>query len=158
MSKKGLSINHLAFADDIILFSNGCRVSLKLLLDILAKYGRISGQMIKKHKSCVILKPNAQEEEIARIEGITGFKHKNLPIKYLGCPIYARRKKIALFTEMSERITSKITGWQSKLLSFEGRTVLIKYALLALSIHMLTAIHPPKGVLKYLQKLFAKFF
>lgn len=36
MSKKGPLINHLAFADDIMLFFSGCRTSLKLLRGILA--------------------------------------------------------------------------------------------------------------------------
>lgn len=101
---------------------------------------------------------NEQEEEVASIEGIIGFKHKNLPIKYLGSPISAGRKKISIFTEMSERITNRLTSWQNKLLSYEGRPVIIKHVLLALPIHLLAAIYSPKRVLKHLGKMIAKFF
>lgn len=50
---------------------------------------------------------------MARIEGITDMSHKTMPIKYLGCPLYAGRKKIVIFSEMVEKVISRITGWQS---------------------------------------------
>ncbi|XP_070030068.1 uncharacterized protein [Nicotiana sylvestris] len=44
MNKKGPIINHLAVAEDIILFSSGCRKSLGLLMEAITDYERVSGQ------------------------------------------------------------------------------------------------------------------
>lgn len=81
MNKNGLLINQLAFADDIILFSSGEKNSLKFLMDTLATYKVVSGKLINKHKSCVILAPNTPIDDIKRVKGIANMEHKNLPVK-----------------------------------------------------------------------------
>lgn len=110
MNKRGPIINHLAFADDIILFSSGCRRSLDMLMNALSIYEKVSGQKINKHKSRVSLSSKAQAHDISRIEEITGIEHKEFPIKYLGCPLYEGRKTNAMFSELTSRILSKIGG------------------------------------------------
>ncbi|XP_019257651.1 PREDICTED: uncharacterized protein LOC109235858 [Nicotiana attenuata] len=158
MNKKGPIINHLAFADDIILFSSGCRKSLGLLMEALTDYERVSGKLVNKQKSCFILNPNAQPEEISRVESIIGMEHKALPIKYLGCPLYVGMKKIVIFSEMITKVINKILGWHTKFLSSGGRAVLIRHVLLALPTHLLAAIHPPKGVLNQIERILNRFF
>ncbi|XP_070029287.1 uncharacterized protein [Nicotiana sylvestris] len=65
-------------------------------------------------------------------------EHKEFPIKYLGCPLYV--------------------GWHTKFLSTSGRAILIRHVLLALPVHLLAAIHPPKGVLNQIERMLARFF
>lgn len=158
MNKRGPSVNHLAFADDIILFCSGCRKSLTMMMDILSTYEKNSGQLVNKHKSCVSLAPNQQAQEIERIEEITGKNHKDFPIKYLGCPLYIGKKNAAVFSNMISKVLSKIGGWQSKLLSIGERAVLIKHVLLALYVHLLAVIHPPVSVLNQIERMLNRFF
>ncbi|XP_070054838.1 uncharacterized protein [Nicotiana tomentosiformis] len=84
MNINGPLINHLAFDDDVILFSSGCRNSLMMLIEALSVYEKVSGQLVNKSKSCFILAPNAHVEEISRVKNITEMENKSLPIKYLG--------------------------------------------------------------------------
>ncbi|XP_060182595.1 uncharacterized protein LOC132612322 [Lycium barbarum] len=157
MNKHGPIINYLAFADDIILFSSGCRYSLVLLMQTLSKYESISGQQINKDKSVLAVAPNAQPEEVNRVMRITGINHKQFPIKYLGCPLYVGRKKISIFSEMIQKVVSKISGCQTKFLSTGGKVVLIKNVQMAIHTHLLAAIHPPKGVVVQIEKMLARF-
>nr|XP_009618786.1 uncharacterized protein LOC104110923 [Nicotiana tomentosiformis] len=158
MNKNGPLINHLVYVDDIILFSSGCRKSLILLMEALTGYEKISGQLVNKQKSCVILAPNTPPDEISRVEGITQMEHKVLPIKYLGCPLYVGRKKIFIFSEMITKVINKISGWHSKFFSTGGRAVLIRHVLMALPTHLLAAIHPPKGDLNQIKRVLNRFF
>lgn len=43
MTYNGLFINHLAFADDTILFCNGSKNTLRKVLDTLTRYEMVSG-------------------------------------------------------------------------------------------------------------------
>lgn len=123
----------------------------------LSDYKRVSGQLVNKKKSCVILAPNAQLDSIARVERITGMEHIELLIKYLGCPLYVGRKKNSIFSEMINKVLNEILGWHAKLLATGGRAVLIKHVLLVLSVYLLAVIHPPKGVLNQIEKMMARF-
>ena len=42
-SKKGLRVSHLAYADDLIIFSKGSKVGLEKILQFLKHYERVSG-------------------------------------------------------------------------------------------------------------------
>lgn len=124
LSRQGPWVNHLAFADDIILFTSGRRKTLKLVIDTLAKYERVSGQKINKSKSFFMLEQGASLNAISRGINITGMHFKQFPIKYLGFPLFARRQKISYFSELINKVTSKVRGWQTKLLSTGERQFL----------------------------------
>lgn len=53
---------------------------------------------------------------------------------------------------------SRITGWQSRILSFGRRATLVKHVIQSLPIHLLSAISPPKTTLKQIQSITADFF
>ncbi|KAK4707228.1 hypothetical protein R3W88_033200 [Solanum pinnatisectum] len=158
MERKGPKINHLSFADDIIIFTSERKHSLKLIMHTLATYERVSGQLINKAKSHFMLHSNAFRTTCDRIKKSTGFHKKEAPITYLGCPIAAGRYKNIYFSELINKIVNRITGWNSKMLSYGGKATLIKHVLQALPIHILSAISPPSIILKQLQSILADFF
>lgn len=90
MEKKGPQINHLCFADDMIIFTTGRRYTLRLIMKTLAAYEDVSGQLINKDKSHLLI-DKAFPSTVSRIEWEIGFQHKHIPITYLGCPIYTER-------------------------------------------------------------------
>ncbi|XP_060211977.1 uncharacterized protein LOC132639556 [Lycium barbarum] len=55
-------INHLAYADDTIIFTSSCEISLTLIMDVLTQYENASGQLINKAKSSVYLHDKVDEE------------------------------------------------------------------------------------------------
>lgn len=50
MPRGGPAINHLDFADDIIIFCKVEHVTMKMVADTLEKYKAISGHQINKEK------------------------------------------------------------------------------------------------------------
>ena len=52
----------------------------------------------------------ASSEDIQRINDITGYKYKEFPMTYLGCPLYAGRKRISFFNDMITKIVRKTSA------------------------------------------------
>ncbi|XP_049348974.1 uncharacterized protein LOC125813528 [Solanum verrucosum] len=153
MEMRGPQINHLSFADDIIIFTSGRKDSLKLIMQTLATYERISGQLINKAKSHFLLHPNAFKTTCDRIKRYTGFHQKEAPITYLGCPLFIERPKLTYFSDLINKIVNRITGWQSKMLSYGGKATLIKHVLQSMPIDILSAISPLSTTLKKIQSI-----
>lgn len=158
MSIHGPQINHLTFVDDTILFCNGSKRSIREVMDILKEYELISGQLINKNKSNFSMNDSTDANTLTRIQQLTGMRHQSFLITYLGCPLFAGKKKLSHFSGLINKITGRIRGWHTKLLSSGGRAVLIRHILLALPIHLLSAVHPLKGTLEAIEKYMARFF
>ncbi|XP_019226274.1 PREDICTED: uncharacterized protein LOC109207745 [Nicotiana attenuata] len=121
-------------------------------------YESTSGQLINKSKSHFMIAPCAFHYTIRRIQQITGFSRKESLLTYLGCPLYTGRTRIIHFNCLISKVMSRIRGWHGRLLSYGGRLTLIKYVLQSLPIHLLSAVSPPKTILKQIEKLTANFF
>lgn len=97
MKRQGPQVNHLAFADDTILFTSGEKHSLQLILNILNTYETVSDQLINKNKSCYSMAENTPQSIIRRVEMILGMRFDKLPMRYLGCPsIMGERRSVSL--------------------------------------------------------------
>lgn len=59
MNRREPQVNHLEFANDLIIFSGGRKRTIKLEINILAADEAISGQLVNKTKSCFLLDPGA---------------------------------------------------------------------------------------------------
>ncbi|XP_019256252.1 PREDICTED: uncharacterized protein LOC109234638 [Nicotiana attenuata] len=67
-------INHLSYADDMIIFSSSDATSLRLIMEVLAHYESASGQLVNKAKSAVYLHHLTNIEVANKVEMITGIK------------------------------------------------------------------------------------
>ena len=122
-------MNHLSFADDIILFTFGRCKTLKILINTLNEYENTSGQLINGYKSHFMLNSNAFTSTRDRIKRLTGFKKKQGPITYLGCPLFVGRPRNNYFSDLVSKVVGRITGWQTKQLSYGGNVILTKHVL-----------------------------
>lgn len=120
------------------------KYSLQLTLKTLTQYEKVSGQLINKSKSCFSMSPRTAQSSIT---GVCNSRHDHFPMKYLGFPLHPGRKKLTFYFDVVSKVINNIRGWHLKFLSFGGRATLIRHALLALNIHRLAAIHPPKALL-----------
>lgn len=80
MHKNGPQITHIAYADDVMIFTARSITSLNLIMHQLWNYERCSGQSINYGKSYSLVACNADSSYIAEIKTITGFKHIEFPI------------------------------------------------------------------------------
>ncbi|XP_059302212.1 uncharacterized protein LOC132054176 [Lycium ferocissimum] len=157
MNPNGPTINHLSYVDNIVIFTGGKNKSINLILKQIKRYENDSGQMINTDKSFFITTPNTCANRINRMRRATGFMNKDFPFNYLGCPIYVGRKRNSYFDNMLAKIIKKLNRWQSKMLSFGGRIVLIKSVLQAVPTYILSAIKPHKGIINLMDKHFCNF-
>lgn len=137
-------MNHLAYTDDIIIFSGGKRKSIKLVLKQIQLYEESSGQQVNREKRFFLTSPKTSPSRINRMREVIGFMDHNFPFVYLGCPIYIGRKKIEYFDGLVSKIAKTLSGWQGKMLSHGGRMTLIKHVLQAIPTYTLAAIESTK--------------
>ncbi|XP_060216476.1 uncharacterized protein LOC132643959 [Lycium barbarum] len=158
MPKWSSALNHLAYADDTIIFSSAESNSLQVIMDTLQEYERISGQLINKRKSSFYMFNKVSNQLIQQVEIVTGFVRGQFPFTYLGCPITHVRKRKFDYTDILKKFKDKLQTWKGKMLSYGGKAVLITSVLQSIRINILSAIMPSKCVIKELHKIFAKIF
>ncbi|KAJ6677481.1 RETROTRANSPOSON UNCLASSIFIED-LIKE PROTEIN, partial [Salix purpurea] len=150
-------VPHLAFADDIIIFSNGTKSSLKRITNFLAEYEQCSGQKVNSSKSGFILSAKASLSRANVVGGALGFSRIRLPTKYLGMPLYKGPKKSFLWDDLISKIAARMEGWEAKVLSPGGRITILKSILTSMPLYLLHVIVPPKTVMCRIERLFNKF-
>ncbi|XP_070024861.1 uncharacterized protein [Nicotiana sylvestris] len=97
MPKWSPKINHLAYADDMIIFSSSDETSLMLIMQVLKAYEDASGQLVNKNKSAVYLHHLTDMTVVNKVERITGIHRNDFSIIYLGCPIFYARRKLEFY-------------------------------------------------------------
>ncbi|PKU63006.1 putative mitochondrial protein [Dendrobium catenatum] len=90
-------ISHLCFADDFIVFTNAYVNRIHKLMDSFYQFEMVSGLSLNKNKRCFISSKRNPNDCILGIKALTGFMHGQLPIIYLGVPIFKDRKNTFLF-------------------------------------------------------------
>ncbi|XP_059295549.1 uncharacterized protein LOC132048883 [Lycium ferocissimum] len=158
MPKWSNPFNHLAYADDTIIFASAYPESLRRVMKVLKDYEQISGQLINNDKSSFYLHSKVGNGISQSVRDITGFSKGQFPLTYLGCPIFHTRKRKDFYSGLIKRVKERLHSWKGKLLSFGGKSVLIKSVLQTMPVHLLSVLVPPKCVLNELHKIFARFF
>ncbi|XP_070007310.1 uncharacterized protein [Nicotiana sylvestris] len=115
MPKWSPKINHLAYADGMIIFSSSDETSLMLIMQVLKAYEAASGQLVNKTKSAVYLHHLTDMEVVSNVERITGIHWNDFPIIYLGCPIFYARRKPEYYQSLITKVVDKLQSWLHKL-------------------------------------------
>lgn len=70
--------------------------------------------------------------EVKRVQDVYGFTRENLPFRYLGVRIYAKKINVAQCEALVEKMTFRIRIRSSRHLSYTARVHLINSVLLSL--------------------------
>ncbi|XP_020688855.2 uncharacterized protein LOC110104200 [Dendrobium catenatum] len=113
---KNLNINHLMYADDLLVFGLADLDNVSSLNGILKTFADASGLHINPLKSSLIISRNLHSDTgFANTLGISRVEDF---ITYLGIPISTTRLKFSHFQPLLSRISTLLAGWKVKFLSF----------------------------------------
>ncbi|KAL9660120.1 hypothetical protein QQ045_024931 [Rhodiola kirilowii] len=152
-----LAFHHLLYADDMLVFSNGHKNSIRRLLKVINGFCDASGQMLNPEKSKVYFSSHINEERRKALLDITYFSEGNFPVNYLGAPLFAGRARVSYFKHLEDVVRSKISSWAKNFLFMSGRATLISSVLGSMSIHTLSILPVPKVVIQGIERLMRNF-
>ncbi|GJV89910.1 putative RNA-directed DNA polymerase [Tanacetum coccineum] len=158
MARTCLVISHVFFADDSLFFLKANVHKCKILVDILDRYCKASGQSINFTKSAALFSPNSSkflQEQICELLKVECMDPK---ARYLGLPSIYGRKKGELFSFILEKVLQKVQGWKQKLISQAGPEILIKSVIQAIPSYAMQCYLLPNSLLEKLLCHIRRFF
>ncbi|KAA3449628.1 reverse transcriptase [Gossypium australe] len=121
IGRERISINHLFFADDCILFGDATSEGVHTVRDIIREYETNAGQRVNYDKSLIFFGTNVQEEMKEEVTRILGVRVASSLEKYLGLPMMVGRRKSWAFANFKDRFRKRIEGWSLRYLSMGGK-------------------------------------
>uniref|UniRef100_A0A803PWX2 Reverse transcriptase domain-containing protein n=1 Tax=Cannabis sativa TaxID=3483 RepID=A0A803PWX2_CANSA len=147
-----LKLNHMCFADDLLIFSHGDFISAMLMLRGLKLFSSTSGLMPNEQKTAIYCS-GMPDAEVGRILDASQFNRSSLPFRYLDIPICSKKISHSECQILLEKMVSKIRGWSSRNLSYMGRVTLINAVLIAIHTYWAQIMILPKKLLKDIEAI-----
>ncbi|WMV11476.1 hypothetical protein MTR67_004861 [Solanum verrucosum] len=151
----GVSISHLQYADDTLVFCDAESEQLKHLRAIFIMFEAISGLHINWGKSFIY--PVNEVPQISLLANILGGKIGELPTTYLGMPLGAKSKSLSIWNSVVEKCERKLVNWKSQYLSSGGRVTLINSVLDAMPTYMMSLFPMPGKIIQRLDTIRRNF-
>ena len=114
--------------------------------------------MINKEKTTLFFSKNTDEATQEALKVALGVPVIRNYEKYLGLPSFVGRDRNACFSQIKERIWSRMQGWKEKLLSQAGREVMIKAMVQSIQVYSMSVIKLPVGLCKDIEAMIQKFW
>ncbi|GJY62112.1 RNA-directed DNA polymerase, eukaryota [Tanacetum coccineum] len=150
-------LSHLFYADDALFIGEWSDENLANLIRILNCFHLASGLRINLIKSQVMgigVPTDAVNFGAASI----GCSVMNTPFKYLGVTVGDNMSRHSAWSDVMQKVRSRLSSWKAKTLSIGGRLTLLKAVLGAVPLYFMSIYKAPKGVLHELEKIRNKFF
>ncbi|XP_020680279.1 uncharacterized protein LOC110097948 [Dendrobium catenatum] len=119
MKAGNISISHLLYADDLLVFAKDSLDNAHYLNNFLNNFASISSLQVNSNKINILLSKNVTNDEA--IYSTLNIPISTAPVKYLGILIFHRRLKICDYQPLLEKISGSLDGWKARNLSFVGR-------------------------------------
>lgn len=110
-------VSHLLYANDLLVFVNGEKRSMRRLVKILEIYEKWSGQLIDKDKSAHFFSKKIEISRWRSLIMLTGFMEGKFRVTYLGILLVSGRLTSRDLEALVTKIRNKVTGWKLRLLS-----------------------------------------
>jgi exonuclease III len=149
--EREVTVSHLLFADDTLIFCDANPSKIEHLGCVLTWFEAISGLKINLGKSEMV--PVGEVPNMEELVCILGCKQGLLPIKYLGLPLGAKFKETTIWNPILEKMERRLAGWKRLYLSKGAKVTLIKSTLSNLPTYYLSLFPIPTAVAYRLEKL-----
>ncbi|KAK3189003.1 hypothetical protein Dsin_028564 [Dipteronia sinensis] len=151
-------ISHLFFVDDNVLFCKATVASCEEIRRVLQVYQRGSRQMVNLQKSNITFNSNVSCYVRAEIQAVFEVGNAQTHDKYLALPTLVGKNKTKTFADIKDRVWKKLRSWKSGLFSFEGKEVLIKAVVQAVSTYTMSIFQLSGGLCKDLGAMSSGFW
>jgi hypothetical protein len=158
ISRGGIRIHHLFFADDSLLFCKANSRELSQVESILDCYERASDQKINKEKTSILFSRNTPSVARDEILSRAGAGQVQCFDRYLGLPALIGRSRVSSFNFIKGRIWAKLNGWKEKFLTHAGKEVLLKAVIQAIPTYTMSVFRIPKALTKDISAMMGKFW
>ncbi|PKU83905.1 Putative ribonuclease H protein [Dendrobium catenatum] len=156
VARNTVSISHLLYADDILVFAEANRSNAHRIMNLLGDYCCWTGQKINCGKSAILFNKKCPSWRKGMISRMMGYKKVD-SLEYLGLPLVMRRLNGADFSKIMRIAFEKINLWGRKHLSLAGRALLIRTSLLSVPMYAMTHTSIPNGVLMAIERMGRRF-
>lgn len=150
-----LRLTHLAFADDLIIFTRGDAHSVSIISNTLHQFGLISGLLINASKK--IFAAGITQDQFQELQNISNFSSGALPVRYLGLPLMHGKIKCSHFSPLIEKISNRFGDWSIGVLSYAGRLESITTVVQGIEAFWLQAFPMPATIIDRINKLCRTF-
>ncbi|XP_024011306.1 uncharacterized protein LOC112086570 [Eutrema salsugineum] len=99
---QNLSLTHLCFADDVMVFTDGKQRSIDGVLKVFRQFARLSGLQISVEKSTIYMAGISQTEREAILANFP-FASGQLPVRYLGLPLLTKCMTVGDYKPLIEK-------------------------------------------------------
>ncbi|XP_016676453.1 uncharacterized protein [Gossypium hirsutum] len=103
VGRSNVSVSHLFFADDSMLFREASIEGASNLKNVIKKYERLSGQLVNFDKSLIYFSGNVGSDIQHQVGRILGVQISNNPERYLRLPTMVGRQKKDAFVDVKKR-------------------------------------------------------
>ncbi|XP_062021002.1 uncharacterized protein LOC133737477 [Rosa rugosa] len=158
MCPEAPTLHHLFFADDSLIFGAASESECHVSRHILNTYELASGQKVNYQKSSVVFSRNVHPDLQDNLASVLEVQRVEEHDRYLGLPLRVGKSKTAIFSYIKERLTKKLLGWKSKILSSAGKEILIKAIAQTVPSYAMNCYLIPKTLCDDIHQLCAQFF
>lgn len=153
---KNISLTHLCFADDLMIFAEGTKRSIEGILQVFDEFGKMSGLHISLEKPKLFM-AGVNLTNQSDITEHFSFEEGSLPVRYLGLPLLPRRMMACDYLPLGEKIRKQISSWTGRFLSFAGRLQLLNSVITSLTNFWMAAFRLSSECLKEIERLCGAF-
>ena len=151
-----VSLMHMSFVDDIVVFTDGSSSSLTCTLAVFQDFAQMSGLCINAAKSTIFAAGRGKIllENAATANGLTV---SALPVKYLGLPLTTKTMSRSDYEPLVKKKRARFLSWTRKALAFAGRLQLINSVIASLTNFWCSAFILPQGCIDEIESLCSAF-
>ncbi|WOL13237.1 reverse transcriptase [Canna indica] len=154
---RGLKINHLAFADDLLIIVKGNVGNCKKVQNVLSLYCKLIGQKINIKKSELFFPKDCSSSIIDDICNEFGIQEGHYPMKYLGAFIGPQKPDKNHQEIILSKALSEVEGWARKNVSQAGRMVLLNSVMNSIPIHTMATSWVSSSTVQKYQSIAKKY-
>ena len=155
--RRALSVSHLLFVDDSLLFFRANVHQALVIKDVLSTFERCSGQLLSPNKCSLLINENCDQQIADQVRLTLGVERLDFKAKYLGLPTPHGRVRRGLFQPLEGRFHKRMVAWNEIFLSAVGKEVLIKSVAQALPVYVMSVFKLPLTLCDDLMKQIRAF-